>query len=236
MKIISKAATTLSALVFIGMTSGSAFADGIVLVKPDIQKLVPPIAALSLQPFENRSAHESGGVDYNGSQDVIFGAVAGPQHTVAFSDLGLGRASDLLILLNINESSGNKPPITIEGFILAAYDQNGKRAFMASFIQAPMSLDPFASSDYAFGLDSEAAARLEAAVAANPTLRLGLAASLFNVSGGPERFMYSGMTAPVPEPATMVLFATSLVGLAGAARRRRKAATAFRAANQADVS
>src|SRR6266404_4799502 len=114
MKIISKAATTLSALVFIGMTSGSAFADGIVLVKPDIQKLVPPIAALSLQPFENRSAHESGGVDYNGSQDVIFGAVAGPQHTVAFSDLGLGRASDLLILLNINESSGNKRPITIK--------------------------------------------------------------------------------------------------------------------------
>src|SRR5438270_7450632 len=103
MKIISKAATTLSALVFIGMSSGSAFADGIVLVNPDIQKLVPPLAALNLQ-HHGKSTTESGGVSFTGSGDLAFGDIsAGPhQHTVAFSDLGLGRANDLQVLLNIN--------------------------------------------------------------------------------------------------------------------------------------
>jgi hypothetical protein len=60
--------------------------------------------------------------------------------------------------------------------------------------------------------------------------------SLSNVNGGPERFMSGGTTGPVPEPATMVLFGTSLVGLAGAVRRRRKAAAALKAASDADVS
>lgn len=57
-----------------------------------------------------------------------------------------------------------------------------------------------------------------------------------NVNGGPERFMYGATAGPVPEPATMVLFGTSLVGLAGAVRRRRKAAPALKTANEADVS
>jgi hypothetical protein len=243
MKILSKVAITFSALVFIGMTSGSAFADGIVFVNPDIQKLVPPLAALNLQHHGNNST-ETGGVRYNGSGDVSFGDIsAGPhQHTVAFSDLGLGRASDLRILLNINEANGGtKAPITIDSLVLTGYDQNGNTVFTASFVQGPMSLDQFkhgqgANSDYAFGLDSEAAARLQAAIASNPALRLGLAASMSNVDGGPERFMYGGAAGPVPEPATMVLFGTSLVGLAGAVRRRRKAAAALKAANEADVS
>jgi hypothetical protein len=244
MKILSKVAITFSVLVFIGMTSGSAFADGIVFVNPDIQKLVPPIAALNFEHHGNAKT-ESGGVRYTTSGDVSFGDIsAGPhQHTVAFSDLGLGRASDLRILLNINEANGgSKMPITIDALVLTAYDRNGNSVFTASFVNGPMTLDQFkqaqgSTSDYVFGLDSEAAARLQAAIAQNPALRLGLSASLSNVDGGPERFSYSGTAGPVPEPATMVLFGTSLVGLAGAVRRRRKAAAAaLKAANEADVS
>jgi hypothetical protein len=243
MKILSKVAITLSVLVFIGMASGSAFADGIVLVNPDIQKLVPPIAALNFEHHGNVKT-ESGGVLYNGSGDVSFGDIsAGPhQHTVAFSDLGLGKASDLRILLNINEANGGgKAPITVDSLVLTAYDQNGKSVFSASLVNGPTALDQFkkaqgSTSDYVFGLDSVAAARLQAALANNPALRLGLSGSLSNVDGGPERFSYSGNAGPVPEPATMVLFGTSLVGLAGAVRRRRKAAAALKAANEADVS
>lgn len=242
MRIFSKIAFTLAALVFIGISSGSAFADGIVLVSPDIQKLVPPLAALNLQHHGN-STTEAGGVRYTGSGDLAFGDIsAGPhQHTVLFSDLGLGRANDLKILLNINEANGpGKSPITIDSLVLTAYDQRGNSVFTASLVNGPMSLDQFrhgqgANSDFAFGLDSEAAARLQAAIAENPALRLGLSASLSNVNGGPERFSYGGAAGPVPEPATMVLFGTSLVGLAGAVRRRRKAAAA-KAKSEVDVT
>src|SRR2546429_8709895 len=124
MKLLSKIAITFSALVFIGMTSGSAFADGIVFVNPDIQKLVPPIAALHFEHHGNVKT-ESGGVLYNGSGDVSSGDIsAGPhQHTVAFSDLGLGRASDLRILLNINEANGGGiAPISVDSLVLTVYD------------------------------------------------------------------------------------------------------------------
>jgi len=231
MKLLSKIAFTFAALVFIGMTSGSAFADGIVLVSPDIQKLVPPLAALN---FEHHGylKTESGSVTYTGSGDLSFGDIsAGPhQHTVAFSDLGLGQASDLKVLLNINESNGGgKAPITLNSMVLTGYDQNGNSVFTASLIKGPVNLDQFkkaqgSASDFVFGLDSEAAARLQAAIDKNPALRLGLSASLSNVDGGPERFSYTGTAGPVPEPATMVLFGTSLAGLASVVRRRRKAA------------
>jgi hypothetical protein len=242
MKLLSKIASAFAALAFIGMTSGSAFADGIVLVNPDLQKLVPPLAALNLQHSGNSST-ESGGVRYTGSGDLAFGDIsAGPhQHTVAFSDLGLGQASDLRVLLNINEANGgNKAPITIDALVLTAYDKNGKSVFTASLVNGPVSLDQFkhgqgANSDFAFGLDSEAAARLQAAIDQNPTLRLGLTASLSNVNGGPERFTYAGHAGPVPEPATMVLFGTSLAGLASIVRRRRKAA-AIKAAIETNIN
>src|SRR5438876_12288226 len=113
MKLLSKIAFTLAALAFMGIASGSAFADGIVLVSPDIQKLVPPLAALNLQHSGN-STFESGGVRWTGSGDADFGDIsAGPhQHTVLLGDLGKGPASNLRVLLNINEANGdNKMPI-----------------------------------------------------------------------------------------------------------------------------
>jgi len=48
MKLLSKVMLTIAALVLVGLTSGTSYADGIVLVSPDIQKLVPPLAALNL--------------------------------------------------------------------------------------------------------------------------------------------------------------------------------------------
>jgi hypothetical protein len=84
-------------------------------------------------------------------------------------------------------------------------------------------------------LDDAAAARLQAAMAADANLRLGLTASMSNVNGGPERFSFAAESQPVPEPATMVLFGTGLAGLAGAARRKRKAA-AKKAEAEADAS
>jgi len=234
MKMFSKLMVGCAVLLFIACSSGHAYADGLVLVSPQIQKLVPPLASLNLQHSGNNTT-ESGGVRWDGSQDVWFGDTsAGPhQNTVSLTDLGVGRASDLRVLLNINEANGgNKMPITVDSLLLTAYDQNGNAVFSADLINgSSVTLDQFkkgqgANSDWAFGLDSEAATRLQAAIDANPNLRLGLTSSLSNVDGGPERFSFGAGATPTPEPATMVLLGTGIAGAAAAARRRRKAAGA----------
>ncbi len=233
MKLFSKTLLGCAVLAIIACASGSANADGIMLVSPQISKLVPPISALN---FEHHGARrtESGGVRWNGTSDVSFGDIsAGPhQHTVSLTELGIGRASDLRVLLNINEANGGaKMPITVDSLVLTAYDSNGNSVFSASLVNGPVSLEQFkkgqgSQSDYLFGLDSEAAARLQAAVDQNPNLRLGLTAALSNVDGGPERFYFAAGAQPTPEPATLVLLGTGLAGIAGAARRRRKAKAA----------
>jgi hypothetical protein len=232
MKILSKLIVGCAVVVLVGCFSGSAYADGLVLVSPDMTKLVPPISALNFEHHGSRRV-ESGGVLWDGTSDVSFGDIsAGPhQQTVSLTDLGIGSASDLRVLLNINEANGGaKMPITVDSLKLSAYDAAGNVVFSADLINgAPVALDQLrpaqgSQSDYVFGLDPEAAARLQAAMNANSALRLGLTAQLSNVDGGPERFYFAADCKPVPEPATMVLLGTGIAGVAGAARRKRRAA------------
>jgi len=239
MKILTKMLLGVAVLAFIGITSSAAYADGLVIASPQIQKLVPPLAALNFEHHGNVKT-ESGGVSWDGTQDVSFGDIsAGPhQHTVSLTDLNITDASQLRVLININEANGGaKEPITIDRVTVTAYDEAGNAVFSSTSL-GPLTLDQFnhgqgsLSDYYVLGLDPEAAARLQAAMAANSNLRLGLEAALSNVHGGPERFLFGAEAGPVPEPATMVLLGTGLAGIAGTVRRRRKAAAAAKLADE----
>lgn len=237
MKVIARLVLSVAVLSIIAVASSTAYADGIILVTPQIEKLVPPIAALNLQHHGNNTT-EQGGVRWDGTQDVWFGDTsAGPhQNTILFSSLGVQDPSQLRVLININEANGgNKMPITIDSLTITGYASDGTVLFTATSL-GPLTLEQFrhgqgANSDYALGLDADAAERLRQALATDPNLRLGLEATLTGVNGGPERFRWSANCdpTPTPEPATMVLLGTGIAGIAGAVRRKRKAAAAAKA-------
>jgi hypothetical protein len=224
-------ALCLSALIFLGLTASSAYADGITFAGDNHDKLVPPLSVLNLQGHPS----ESGGVSFNGTQDVQFGdTIRGPHNsTFTFSQFGITNANQLVITLNINEpqpNGGTFDPLTLKSLVLTGYDSNGAVSYTASLIGGPLDLTQFqhakgSTADFAFMLDAAAAARLNAALAANPNLRFGLSAAFLNTQGGPEAFGIAKGSAPVPEPATMILLGTGLAGIAAKMRKRRKTAS-----------
>lgn len=235
-KIFTRITLSFAALLFLGLASGVAKADGIVLLGPNpcfpagVGRGCGDDRALHILSVQNHGV-ESGSVAYTGHNDRRAGdwQRGSNTQTATLTQLGVARGSDLRIFFDINEN--NQLNVNLTQLTLSAYDNNGNTVFSANLTQAYNNMAELGQgqghSDYVFGLDSAAAARLQAAInsygAGN--LHIGLASTVGNAQGGPESFFIGSGQAPaaVPEPASMVLLSTGLAGIAATMRKRRKA-------------
>jgi uncharacterized repeat protein (TIGR01451 family) len=150
---------------------------------------------------------ESGCVARGPAGDVLGGAAcpagftggdektgASQTQTRTISELGLTTATDLRIVLNINESTGNS--VSMTNLVLTIFDPGGTVLFTSGAFTPPtfpMLHSPGTTVGYVFELDSVQAAQAQLVFAG--TNRVGLAANLTNTTAGNETFFVADVTA-----------------------------------------
>lgn len=194
---------------------------------------------------------ETGSVGWNGTTTTTTGNVTGngnaavQNQAITLGSAGFTTASNLAadlaslrIFFNAQEPGNGDNGINLSNLALSIFSPTGSTLFTSGTFGGaafPSTQTGTGNSAFVFKLDgADIAAATAALSGSNFSLndRLGLAASAFNATGGPETFFTvrfqngtnggggGGAGIPVPEPATLAIMGLGFAAL-GMARRRK---------------